>query len=57
MHVSPVLQPYILLVNENGSVSLVTTDLARVIAKGEPIKRYDRGRMVEQSMYGVTCSL
>jgi len=38
VHVSPVLQPYILLVNENGSVSLVTTDLARVIAKGEPIK-------------------
>jgi hypothetical protein len=40
VHVSPVLQSYILLVNENGSVSMVTADLGRVVAKSEPIKRY-----------------
>jgi hypothetical protein len=39
VHVSPAMQSYVVLVNENGSVSLVTTDLGRVVAKGEPAKR------------------
>ncbi|KAG2172659.1 hypothetical protein INT43_000006 [Umbelopsis isabellina] len=38
VHVSPAMQSYVVLVNENGSVSLVTTDLGRVVAKGEPAK-------------------
>ncbi|KAI9284765.1 hypothetical protein BC943DRAFT_352951 [Umbelopsis sp. AD052] len=36
--VSPVLQTYVLLVNENGSVALVTADLGRVAANYEPSK-------------------
>lgn len=37
---SPVLQAYVLLVNENGSVALVTADLGRVAANYEPSERY-----------------